>query len=78
LKNIEARSGKTLGELTALIRASGLTKHGEIRDTPKRGLGMGHGDANTLVRHVLASHGSSGADEICTAPKPRYGPSAKS
>lgn len=28
LANIEKRSGKSLAELSALIRASGLTKHG--------------------------------------------------
>jgi hypothetical protein len=52
LANIEKRTGKTLAELAALVRASGLSKHGEIRDMLKRDLGMGHGDANTLVHHV--------------------------
>lgn len=53
LKNIEKRSGKSLGELAALVKASGLVKHGEIRDMLKRDLGLGHGDANTLTHHVL-------------------------
>ena len=61
LANIETRSGKSLGELGRLIRASGLTKHGEIRDMLKRDLGMGHGDANTLVHHTLKSDGQSAA-----------------
>lgn len=55
LINIEKRTGKSLEELTKIVRASGLTKHGEIRDMLKRDLGMGHGDANTLVHHVLKS-----------------------
>ncbi len=63
LANIEKRSGKTLAELTALVRASGLTKHGELRDMLKRELGMGHGDANTMVHHALASDGASIARE---------------
>ncbi len=62
LANIEKRTGKTLAELTAVVRASGLTKHGEIRDMLKRDLGMGHGDANTLVHHVRQ------ADEAGAAP----------
>ena len=55
LKNIQTRTGKTLDELYALIRKSGLTKHGEIRDMLKRDLGMGHGDANTLVQFYFKS-----------------------
>jgi len=61
LANIEKRSGKTLKELAAIIASSGLTKHGELRDMLKRDLGLGHGDANTLVHHVLASDGESAA-----------------
>lgn len=53
LSNIEKRSGRSLAELSALLRATGLVKHGELRDHLKRELGMGHGDANTLVHHHL-------------------------
>ncbi len=52
LKNLQARCGKSLEELFAIIHKSGLSKHGEIRDMLKRDLEMGHGDANTLV-HVF-------------------------
>jgi hypothetical protein len=51
LRNIQTRTGKSLDELFAIIRRSGLTRHGEIRDMLKNDLGMGYGDANTLV-HV--------------------------
>jgi Domain of unknown function (DUF5655)/Domain of unknown function (DUF4287) len=61
LANIQKRSGKSLTELAAIVKGSGLTKHGEIRDMLKRELGMGHGDANTLVHHVLQSDGASAA-----------------
>lgn len=61
LKNIQTRTGRTLEELKALIRKSGLTKHGEIRDMLKRELGMGHGDANTLVHFALANDGTRAA-----------------
>lgn len=65
LKNIQTRTGKTLEELYAIIRKSGLAKHGEIRDMLKRDLGMGHGDANTLVHTYLKaeSPGTGTAEE---------------
>ena len=52
LKNIQARTGKTLDELLLLVQQSGLSKHGEIRDLLKRALGLGYGDANMLA-HVF-------------------------
>ncbi len=83
LANIESRTGKTLAELTAVIKKSGLAKHGEIRDMLKKDLGMGHGDANTLVHIVLKSDGGSQAegksadavlDEIYAGPKAAFRP----
>lgn len=56
LANIEKRTGKSLAELARIIQASGLTRHGQIRDMLKQTLGLGHGDANTLV-HVVAKTG---------------------
>jgi hypothetical protein len=53
IKNTQTRTGKSLDDLYAIIRKSGLTKHGEIRDLLKNDLGMGHGDANTLVHTYL-------------------------
>src|ERR1019366_7119226 len=61
LKNIETRSGKSLDELSAIVRRSGLEKHGEIRDMLKRDLGLGHGDANTLTHYALQSRGAGAA-----------------
>jgi len=61
LKNIQARTGKTLDQLGDLLRKSGFTKHGELRDFAKRELGLGHGDANTLVHVCLKSDGASAA-----------------
>jgi hypothetical protein len=62
LANIEKRTGKSLAELGAIVKKSGLTKHGEIVAMLKSDLGMGHGDANTLV-HTLrkADAAASGA-----------------
>ena len=61
LKNIQARTGKTLDQLAEILRKSGFTKHGELRDFAKRELGLGHGDANTLVHTCLKSDGASAA-----------------
>jgi hypothetical protein len=65
IKNIQTRTGKSLDELFGLIRQSGLQKHGEIRDMLKSSLGMGYGDANTLVHSYLKS--ASGAEPSATA-----------
>ncbi|MGQ0604255.1 MAG: DUF5655 domain-containing protein [Anaerolineales bacterium] len=68
LKNIQTKTGKSLDQLYALIRKSGLTKHGEIRDMLKRDLGLGHGDANTLVHFALQSDGERAAQAKGASP----------
>lgn len=62
LENIQKKTGMSLKELTSFIQKSGLSKHGEIRDLLKEKLGLGHGDANMLVHHVLKSDGASVAE----------------
>lgn len=78
LNNIQTKTGKNLKQLEAILKKSGLTKHGELRDMFKRDLGLGHGDANTLVHVLLGSHGAAQAegksddavmDDIYTGPK---------
>ena len=49
LANIQKRTGKTADELVAIVKKSGLAKHGEMVAMLKDTLGMGHGDANTIV-----------------------------
>jgi Domain of unknown function (DUF5655)/Domain of unknown function (DUF4287) len=67
LKNIQTKTGKTLDQLYAQIKQSGLTKHGEIRDMLKRDLGLGHGDANTLTHfYFKAQAGQSGQAHAAT------------
>lgn len=61
LVNIEKRTGKTLAELAVIIQQSGLQKHSELVAMLKTELGMGHGDANTLVHRVRQSDGQSAA-----------------
>jgi hypothetical protein len=61
IENLQKRSGKSLKELYAIIRKSGLAKHGEIRDMLKSKLKMGHGDANTVV-HCFMQENSPAQD----------------
>lgn len=78
LANIQKKTGKSLDELYAWLRQTGLGKHGELRDAAKSGLGLGHGDANTLVTLHLRAAGAAAApaadagsavDEIYAGPK---------
>jgi hypothetical protein len=61
LKNIQQKTGKSLDELSALVAASGLTKHGEIRTMLMDELGLSYGDANALAHAVLQSDGTRAA-----------------
>ena len=49
LANIPEKTGKTLDEWIAVIRASGLEKHGEIMKLLKGEHGVSHGFANLIV-----------------------------
>ena len=62
LRNIEAKTGKSLEQLRGLLAGSGHAKHGELRSWAMQHLGLGYGDANTLVHIALASDGQSAAE----------------
>jgi hypothetical protein len=66
LNNIAAKTGKSLDELTSLIRESGLSKHSANRELLMRELGLGYGDANTLVHYALKTDGTSAAADLST------------
>jgi predicted transport protein len=70
LSNIEKRTGKSLEELSTLVRESGLSRHGELVAMLKDTLGMGHGDANLLVHFVRkpAAAGATRAGEGSVVP----------
>lgn len=61
LANIEKKTGKTIAQLTAAIKKSGKSKHGEIRDWLKETYSLGHGDANTLTHVALKPAGAGDA-----------------
>jgi Domain of unknown function (DUF5655)/Domain of unknown function (DUF4287) len=52
LKNIQARTGKSIAELHAAVAASGAAKHGEKRSWLMQQFKLGHGDANTVVHFI--------------------------
>jgi hypothetical protein len=68
LQNIQTRTGKTLDELFAHIRESGLTRHGQILQLLKQDLGMGHGDANALAGAYLMAGEQGGGPAGDTSP----------
>lgn len=49
LKNIQARTGKTIAELHAAVAASGASKHGERRSWLMAQYQLGYGDANVVA-----------------------------
>lgn len=49
IQNLEARTGKTVDALIALVNAQELPKHSAKVAWLKQTLGMGHGDANLVV-----------------------------
>lgn len=61
LANIQKKTGRSLDELFAWLAATGLQKHGQLRDAAKSELGLGYGDANTLVTLFRRSSGSAAA-----------------
>ena len=61
LENIQKKTGKSLDELYAWLGSTGLEKHGQLRDAAKKDLGLGHGDANTLVTLFRRSTGAATA-----------------
>ena len=63
LENIQKKTGKSLVELQKLAAASGLQKHGELRNLFKDQLGLGHGDANTLAGIILNPGALPGGDK---------------
>jgi len=69
LANIEKRTGKSLAELTKIVNKSGLSKHGELVAMLKKDLGMGHGDANTLVHTVRKAQTGTAAASQASSPE---------
>ena len=72
LKNIQARTGKTIAELHAAVAASGAAKHGERRSWLMEHFKLGYGDANAVALFIgkpLPDLGGAAASATAPAPK---------
>lgn len=69
LRNIEQATGRTVGEWTELIDASGNVRHGTIVAFLKSEHGLTHGNANALARRAVesAAGGPSADGELLDA-----------
>jgi hypothetical protein len=70
LKNIQAKTGKSIAELHAAVAAIGAAKFGEKRTWLMEHFKLGHGDANTVVHFIDKPLPDLGGDA------PAAGPSA--
>ncbi len=71
LKNIQARTGKTIAELHAAVAASGAAKHGERRSWLMERFKLGYGDANAVALFIgkpLPDLAGAAASATSTAP----------
>jgi hypothetical protein len=61
VRGLEAKAGKPLEELLAIVASWGPGRHGELLARAKETLGLGHGHANLLVHEFRArSEAASG------------------
>jgi hypothetical protein len=54
IRGLEAKAGKPLEELLAIVATWGPGKHGELLAKAKETLGLGHGHANLLIHEFRA------------------------
>ena len=52
LKNVQTKTGRTIGELHAAVAAAGLAKHGERRSWLMEHFKLGYGDANMVANFI--------------------------
>ncbi len=63
IRNIERKTGQSLAQLATLLAGSGLEKHGEKRKFLIEQLGLGYGDANTVVHLAAQAVAPAAADD---------------
>ncbi len=52
LKNVQAKTGRTIADLHAAVADTGLAKHGERRSWLMAQFKLGHGDANMVANFI--------------------------
>ena len=67
IRNIEASTGRSMDDWVALVRASGITKHGEIVSWLKTEHGMSHGNANRVALIALREPDAPEGDDLVEA-----------
>lgn len=74
LRNIQARTGRSIAELLAALAASGKLKHGECRAWLMEQFQLGYGDANTVVHFRDKPLPDLGGGAASAAPPPAGDP----
>jgi len=73
IRNIEAKTGRSMDDWASVVRSSGRAKHGEVMTWLKSEHGLSHGDANrvalTALRGPAAPEGDDLVDAIYSGPK---------
>jgi hypothetical protein len=64
IRNLEAKTGKTIDAWIAIARGSGLTKHGQIVAFLKKDHGLTHGYAARVAQCILTA---TGTDDLVEA-----------
>lgn len=68
IANLEANTGRSLADWTALAKGSGHTKHGQMVAWLKADHGLTHGYANLVAHKAMASDaGSQGSNDLMMA-----------
>jgi hypothetical protein len=68
IRNLEEKTGKTIGEWIAAVKATGLAKHGQIVSHLKSEHGLTHGYANMVALRALAAGEPDGeGDDLVSA-----------
>ena len=67
IANIERSTGRSLAEWVAVVRASGLQKHGEMVSMLKADHGLEHGNANLIALRARADEDEPADDEALIA-----------
>ena len=67
VKNLEEKTGKSIGDWITIVNSSGLEKHGELVSMLKEKYGIGHGYANMVVHKAKESNAASSPDDELVA-----------
>lgn len=68
IANMPEKTGKSLDQWLAIVKKSGLAKHGEIVKRLKADHGVGHGFANLIAHKALSSDaGSADSEDLVAA-----------